>query len=258
MRFHGKVAVVTGAGGGLGAAYTRALAREGAAVVVADVDGEAAHRVADDLAGAGCSAIGVEVDITEERSVAEMVEVTVETFGSLDVLVNNAAIMFRYLDSPRKPFWDYSLGEWERILKVNVIGTWLCIREASSVMRERGTGKIVNISSNMALGTDLMFPAGMSAYTSSKAAVIGLTRALAGELGVFGITVNAVAPGVTATETVVETISSDHLSASVSTQAIRRVAQPDDIVGAVAFLCSSESDFITGQTIVVDGGFMSV
>jgi 3-oxoacyl-[acyl-carrier protein] reductase len=255
-RFVGQVAIVTGAAGGLGEAYAEALGREGATVVIGDIDGPAATRAAARLVGAGIDAVGVEVDVADEHQVQHLVDVAIDR-GGVDILVNNAAIMFRRLAEPRKPCWEYTVDEWSAVLAVNVIGSWLCARAVLEPMRARGRGKIVNISSNMALGTDLMFPAGMSAYTTSKAAVLGLTKALAGELGVFGITVNAVAPGVTATETVLEHIAADRLASSVSTQAIRRVATTGDIVGAVLFLCSAESDFMTGQTVVVDGGLMS-
>lgn len=255
-RFGGQVAIVTGAGGGLGAAYAEALAREGATVVVGDIDGAAAGETASRLRLQGLRAVGVSVDVSDEHQVERMVATAVDC-GGVDILVNNAAIMFRRLAEPRKPFWEYTVDEWAAVLSVNVIGSWLCARAVLGPMRDRGRGKIVNVSSNMALGTDLMFPAGMSAYTTSKAAVLGLTKALAGEVGVHGITVNAIAPGVTATETVLEHIASDRLEASVSTQAIRRVATTHDIVGAVLFLCSAESDFMTGQTVVVDGGLMS-
>lgn len=256
-RFAGQVAVVTGAGGGLGAAYAEALAREGARVVIGDIEGAAAEQVAARLVGEGLDVVGMRVDVTDDDEVRAMAEVAAGTNGGIDILVNNAAIMFRGLAAPRKPFWEYTPDEWTAVLSVNVIGSWLCARAVLEPMRARGRGKIVNVSSNMALGTDLMFPAGMSAYTTSKAAVIGLTKALAGEVGVFGITVNAVAPGVTATETVLEHIAGDRLQASVSTQAIRRVATTADIVGTVLFLCSADSDFMTGQTVVVDGGLMS-
>lgn len=256
-RFAGRVAVVTGAGAGLGAAYAEALARQGAAVLVADVDAASAQAVADYLVAAGYRAFPTQTDVSDEHSVNEMVRVAIEQFAGIDILVNNAAIMFRQLEKPRKPFWEFTPDEWTRVLSVNVIGSWLCAKAVMTSMRERGRGKIVNVSSNMALGTDLMFPAGMCAYTTSKAAVIGLTRALAGELGQFSITVNSVAPGVTATQTVLDNIGSDRLLASTSTQAIRRLASTDDIVGTVLFLCSEDSDYMTGQTLVVDGGLMS-
>jgi 3-oxoacyl-[acyl-carrier protein] reductase len=256
-RFDDTVVIVTGSGGGLGRAYAEAFATRGAAVIVADLDGDAASSTAEAIRAAGGDATAVTVDVSEESSVRALVDATVTRYGGVDVLVNNAAVMFRSLEDPRKPFWQYSVDEFDRVHAVNVRGTWLCIRETWPSMAARGGGKIVNVSSNMAYGTDLPFPAGMSAYTSSKAAVIGLTRALAGELGREHITVNAVAPGVTTTETVLETIDEARLDAMTEVQALKRLARPADIVGTVLFLASSDSDFMTGQTLIVDGGFMT-
>ena len=141
--------------------------------------------------------------------------------------------------------------------RVNITGSWLCAKAVFGPMQRQGGGKIVNVSSNMALGTDLMWPAQMAAYTTSKAGVIGLTRALAGEAGPHGITVNAVAPGVTNTETVGEHIDPDRMETLAQSQSLRRQAWPEDIVGTVMFLCSSDSDFMTGQVLCVDGGFVT-
>ncbi|MCY3618751.1 MAG: glucose 1-dehydrogenase [Acidimicrobiaceae bacterium] len=257
-RFAGRTAIVTGAAtGGLGAAYAEALAAGGARVAVADIRGAQAEATAERIEAAGGEALAIEVDITDESSVDAMVSATVERFGGVDILINNAAVMFRFLDEPRTPFWEVPVEEFELVQRVNVIGSWLCAKAVFPHMRGRGGGKIVNISSNMALGTDLMWPAQMAAYTTSKAAVIGLTRALAGEAGPYGITVNAVAPGVTNTETVGEHIAPDRMEAVAQSQALRRQAWPEDIVGTVLFLCSSDSDFMTGQVLCVDGGFVA-
>ncbi|MDE0494383.1 MAG: glucose 1-dehydrogenase [Acidimicrobiaceae bacterium] len=257
-RFAGRTAIVTGAAtGGLGAAYAEALAAGGARVAVADIRGAQAEATAERIEAAGGEALPIEVDITDESSVDTMVSATVERFGGVDILINNAAVMFRFLDEPRTPFWEVPVEEFELVQRVNVIGSWLCAKAVFPHMRDRGGGKIVNISSNMALGTDLMWPAQMAAYTTSKAAVIGLTRALAGEAGPYGITVNAVAPGVTNTETVGEHIAPDRMEAVAQSQALRRQAWPEDIVGTVLFLCSSDSDFMTGQVLCVDGGFVA-
>ena len=257
-RFAGRTAIVTGAAtGGLGAAYAEALAAGGARVAVADIRGAQAEATAERIEAAGGEALPIEVDITDESSVDAMVSATVERFGGVDILINNAAVMFRFLDEPRTPFWVVPVAEFELVQRVNVIGSWLCAKAVFLHMRDRGGGKIVNISSNMALGTDLMWPAQMAAYTTSKAAVIGLTRALAGEAGPYGVTVNAVAPGVTNTETVGEHIAPDRMEAVAQSQALRRQAWPEDIVGTVLFLCSPDSDFMTGQVLCVDGGFVA-
>ena len=257
-RFAGRTAIVTGAGaGGLGAAYAEALAAGGARVVAADIRGAQAEATADRIVAAGGDALAVEVDITDEAGVDAMVDATVERFGRVDILINNAAVMFRFLDEPRTPFWEVPQEEFELVQRVNVTGSWLCAKAVFGHMRRQGGGKIVNISSNMALGTDLVWPAQMAAYTTSKAGVIGLTRALAGEAGPHGVTVNAVAPGVTNTETVGEHIAADRMEAVAQSQALRRQAWPEDIVGTVLFLCSSDSDFMTGQVLCVDGGFVA-
>ena len=257
-RFAGRTAIVTGAGiGGLGAAYAEALAAGGASVVVADIRGAQARATAERIEAAGGEALAIEVDITDESRVDAMVSAAVERFGGVDILINNAAVMFRFLDEPRTPFWEVPVEEFELVQRVNVTGSWLCAKAVFPHMRDRGGGKIVNISSNMALGTDLVWPAQMAAYTTSKAAVIGLTRALAGEAGPYGVTVNAVAPGVTNTETVGEHIAPDRMEAVAQSQALRRQAWPEDIVGTVLFLCSSDSDFMTGQVLCVDGGFVA-
>ena len=257
-RFAGRTAIVTGAGiGGLGAAYAEALAAGGAQVVAADIRGPEAEATAGVIRAAGGEALAVEVDITDEAGVDAMVDATVERFGRVDVLINNAAVMFRFLHEPRTPFWEVPLEEFELVQQVNVTGSWLCAKAVFPHMKRQGSGKIVNVSSNMALGTDLMWPSQMAAYTTSKAGVIGLTRALAGEAGPFGITVNAVAPGVTNTETVGEHIAPDRMETLARSQALRRQAWPEDIVGTVLFLCSSDSDFMTGQVLCVDGGFVA-
>ena len=258
-RFAGLTAIVTGAGiGGLGAAYAEALAAGGARIVAADIRGSQAEAAAERIEAAGAGeAMAVEADITDEAAVQAMVDATVDRFGRVDILINNAAVMFRFLDEPRTPFWEVPLAEFELVQRVNVTGSWLCARAVFPHMKSQGSGKIINISSNMALGTDLMWPAQMTAYTTSKAGVIGLTRALAGEAGPHGITVNAVAPGVTNTETVGEHIAPERMEAVARSQALRRQAWPEDIVGTVMFLCSSDSDFMTGQVLCVDGGFVA-
>ena len=257
-RFAGRTAIVTGAGiGGLGAAYAEALAAGGAQVVAADIRGPQVEATAERIGAAGGEALPIEVDITDEAGVDAMVDATVGRFGRVDVLINNAAVMFRFLHEPRTPFWEVPLEEFELVQRVNITGSWLCAKAVFPHMKRQGSGKIVNVSSNMALGTDLMWPSQMAAYTTSKAGVIGLTRALAGEAGPHGVTVNAVAPGVTNTETVGEHIAPDRMEAVAQSQALRRQAWPDDIVGTVLFLCSSDSDFMTGQVLCVDGGFVA-
>ena len=257
-RFAGRAAIITGAAtGGLGEAYARALAAGGASVVVSDIRRPQVEATAEGIAAAGGEALALGVDVTDEASVDAMVRRTIERFGRIDILINNAAVMFRSLDEPRTAFWELPLAEFELVQRVNVTGSWLCAKAVFGPMRHQGSGKIVNVSSNMALGTDLMWPAQMAAYTTSKAGVIGLTRSLAGEAGPHGVNVNAVAPGVTNTETVAEHVDPDRMETLAQSQALRRQAWPDDIVGTVMFLCSSDSDFMTGQVLCVDGGFIA-
>ncbi len=246
-RFADQVAIVTGGAQGIGAAYARAFAAEGAKTVIADIlDGS---ELAEEIKATGGDAIAVTVDVTDSSSVAAMVENTLAAFGRIDILVNNAAL-FAALKHSR--FEDISEEEWSRVMDVNVRGVWQVSKAVVPAMRQRGAGKIVNIASTTALkGTPMMLH-----YTASKGAVIALTRAMAREVGDDGICVNAVAPGLTMSEGVLETgyWSDEWIDRNVSSRIIKRRALPGDIVGTVLFLASSDADFITGQTMVIDGG----
>jgi NAD(P)-dependent dehydrogenase (short-subunit alcohol dehydrogenase family) len=245
-RFDGQAAIITGAGRGLGAAYACALADEGAAVTVADVIDTGATVAA--ITGAGGRAIGVSCDVTDPAQIGAMVAATMEAFGRIDILVNNAA---RVVDFDHGSFLDIDEAEWDSVMQVNTRGAFSCVKAVAPVMREAGYGKIVNISSGTAFkGTPWMLH-----YVSSKGAVVAFTRALARELGDDGICVNALAPGLTMSEAIA---ASDQFTsgttANLASRAIKREEQPDDLLGAMLFLCSSDSDFVTGQTLVVDGG----
>lgn len=243
---NGQVAVVTGAGRGLGREIGIGLAEAGAAVVFADLDVESAIEAAAIVTARGSTALAVAVDVADEASTQEMANVTVTRFGRIDVLVNNAAV---YAGLERKPFTDITVEEWDRVMAVNLRGPWLATRAVFPTMRDQGYGRVVNIASAVFFSGSPMW----AHYVSSKGGVIGLTRALAMEVGSEGITVNAVAPGFTLTEASLA-LMEDAEHYGVSRGAIRRAEVPADVLGAVLFLASSASGFVTGQTIVVDGG----
>ena len=243
----GRIAIVTGAARGLGAAYARAFAQEGAVVCVADVLDPAATVAAID--GDGGRAIGVVADVADLGACEAMVARTVEAFGGLDVLVNNAAT---FVDLPRRSFLDIGTAEWDRVMAINVRGSFNCAKAAVPALRARGGGSIVNIASSTALkGIPFTLH-----YVTSKGAIIAMTRAMARELGNDGIRVNALAPGLTLSEAVAaerETFA-PYIEASLRGRALKRDQMPDDLVGAAVFLASDASAFMTGQTLVVDGG----
>jgi NAD(P)-dependent dehydrogenase (short-subunit alcohol dehydrogenase family) len=230
----GKVAIVTGGAQGIGRAIADGLEREGATVVVADLNPPEG---------------GIQADVSSEEDVARMVDETVTRHGRIDVLVNNAGL---YASLAMRPFTEIPLEEWNRVMEVNVASMFLTSRAVVPVMRQRGGGKIVNISS----GTPFRGVPFLLHYVTSKGAIVALTRALAKELGKDSIHVNCVAPGFTMSEgvkshpEVVEALR----DVSVAARTIQRDQVPEDVVGAVVFLCSPAADFITGQTMVIDGG----
>jgi NAD(P)-dependent dehydrogenase (short-subunit alcohol dehydrogenase family) len=239
----GKVALVTGAAQGIGAALAAGLAREGARIVVADLAGaeEAAARYQD--------GVGLTADVADEAAVQQMVDETLERCGSLDVLVNNAGL---YASLAMRPFTEIPLEEWRRVMDVNVASMFLTCRAAVPAMRARGGGSIVNISS----GTPFRGVPFLLHYVTSKGAIVAFTRALAKELGPDGIRVNCVAPGFTMSDGVKEhpEVIEKLRDVSVAARTIQRDQEPEDVVGAAVYLAGPTAAFVTGQTIVIDGG----
>ena len=247
----GRRVLVTGASQGIGAEYVRALVAAGAQVIAADLPATAPSGTAlAEAAGADGPgrAVFVPVDITDDASLAAAVERAREEFGGLDVLVNNAAIYGAL--RPKKPLVELTTDEWDRVLTVNVRGAWQAVRAVVPELTARGGGRIVLISSTVAR----MGAPGFAHYVASKAAVDGLTRAAARELGPSGITVNAIAPGLVSTEGTRAVNSEEYVARVAGTRAIPREMVPSDLVGAVLWLAGPDSGFVTGQSIVVDGG----
>lgn len=248
-RLEQRVVIVTGGGHGIGKAYATRLAQEGAKVVIAELDGPAAQSVEQELSAAGHEALGIRTDVADEASCAAMAQRTIERFGRIDVLVNNAAV-FATVPMSRSPFDEIGIDEWDLMMRVNLKGTWLCSRAVIPQMRQQGYGKIINISS----GTAIKGSASRIHYVTSKAGILGFTKTLALEVGKDNICVNCVAPGNTLSqENPSEELLHDRARA-INTRALKRVQTPEDLTGAIVFFASSDSDFITGQTLVVDGG----
>jgi NAD(P)-dependent dehydrogenase (short-subunit alcohol dehydrogenase family) len=242
----GQVAVITGAAGGLGRAFALAFAAAGAAVVVADRNEAGATGVAEEIAAQGGAALAVALEVTQAGSAEVMAERAEAWGGRIDILLNNAAI---YAGLERKPFWELDEAEWDRVLAVNLKGAWLCAKAIFPAMRRRRYGKIVNVASATVFSGSPLW----AHYVASKGALIALTRSMAREAGDYGVTVNALAPGFTLTDASLG-LMEDAASYGVNRGAIKRASYPDDMTGAAIFLASPASNFITGQTLIVDGG----
>lgn len=245
-RLDDKVAVITGAAQGIGAEFARAFAAEGSKVVCADIIDSSA--IVSEIEDSGGQALGVRADITDNDSLGEMVREAEDTFGPVEILINNAA-MFAALE--HKPLEKIPEDEWDRMMVINVRGLWQASKAVIPSMRKNGRGKIVNISS----GTVHKGPPGQLHYVASKAAVLGMSHSMARELSPDNITVNTISPGLTMSEGVLANPAWEPFRKSVvASRVIQREMLPKDLVGTALFLATIDSDFITGQSINVDGG----
>ena len=243
----GRVAIVTGAGGGLGRGICSALTLAGAAVAAVDVEGEKAEQVAESVSHEGARCLAFETDVSDRSSVEEMAKRVTGEFGGVDILVNNAAIY------PSRPWTEITEEEWDEVLAVNLKGYFLCARAAYPHMRGRGQGRVINVASI----TFFIGFANLLDYVSSKGGVVGFTRTLAREVGPEGVTVNAISPGAFPTDA--EKIHPDPEGYNrwvLDQQSIKRRGTPEDIGNVVAFLASDAASFITGQTVEIDGGWL--
>ncbi|PZC46335.1 MAG: NAD(P)-dependent dehydrogenase, short-chain alcohol dehydrogenase family [Chloroflexi bacterium] len=245
MLLEDKVAIVTGSAQGIGRIYALRLAEEGAKVVVTDVDDP--EPVATEIAENGGEALAVRSDVSDFDSVKNLVARTIDRFGRVDILVNNAAMFGKI---PPRSFMDIPPDEWDRVMEVNVKGLWLCVKAVFPQMKEQMSGSIINIASTMVLkgGSHLLH------YVSSKGAVVAFTRALAREVGDYGIRVNTIAPSHTLSEAVVRLGGPDVDKGTIPTRALKRSSYPEDMAGTLVYLSSQQSEFVTGQMLVVDGG----
>lgn len=242
-----NVVVVTGAGQGIGRVFAHAIAAVGGTPVVADLDADRAQHVAEEIGKLGHPALAFRVDVANEDSAAAMVQEVVREFGRIDALVNNAAI---FSTLRMRTFDLIPLDEWNEVMRVNVGGAFVCAKAVVPVMRMQGRGRIVNIgSAAVTIGR-----ANYLHYIASKGAIEAMTRAMARELGSDGIRVNAILPGATFTEVRRDTVTAEQKEQIIASQCIRRAETPDDLVGPLLFLLSSDSEFMTGQSLTVDGG----
>ncbi len=248
MRLEGKVAIVTGGAAGIGQAYVEGFAKEGARLVVADIDARGARALVKKLTAAGNEAISTTTDVSVQSDTESMVKQALTKFGRIDILVNNAA-MFSRNPAVRAPTWELSLEEWEKLMKVNLTGVFLCCKAVLPHMIKQKKGKIINIASSLAFQGAAEF----SHYSASKGGVLTFTRALAREVGAYNINVNSLCPGFTLSMPP-ETLNEARRKTEIPLRILKRPEYPQDLVGAAIFLASAESDFMTAQALVVDGG----
>lgn len=244
MRFKDKSVIITGGGGKIARAYAMGFAKEGAKVALPDIVN--ADHVVKAIKDTGGTAITMACDVSNEKSVKAMADAVAEQFGSIDVLINNAAY---FMTVWKGPFWEMEVGEFDKAMAVNVRGSWLCAKAVVPYMQKQHRGKIINISSNVALTGNPNY----IHYVTSKGALIAMTRVMARELGNWNICVNTVTPGFVVTEG--RKVDPEYEKIRAQQRSIKRTQVEGDLVGTVLFLSSSESDFMTGQLLNVDGGF---
>ncbi|MBA2526248.1 MAG: 3-oxoacyl-ACP reductase FabG [Pyrinomonadaceae bacterium] len=242
-RLEGRVAIVTGAARGIGRAYCLAMAREGAHIVAVDVTDTVSTKAA--VEEIGVKGLALKADVSREEETHRMAQETIDAFGRIDILVSNAAL------SPEQPLDEITFADWRKVLSVDLDGVFLCAKAVIPQMKKQKSGRIINIASSTVF---MSFP-NLTHYITAKAGVIGMTRALATELGEYGILVNAISPGLTLTERTVS-VPDEIWEMQVAMQAVKRRETPEDLVGAAIFLASDDSSFITGQTLSVCGGFV--
>lgn len=239
-----SVAIITGAGQGIGRAIAIALSIRDTRVVIADVNGPIASKVQEEIQSVGKKALAIEVDVSSEQAVTLMIKRTQEEFGTIDVLINNAGIY------PSTTIEELTNQSWDQVIGTNLTGPFLCSRAAVPIMLEKKKGRIINMSSS----TAFRGAKNGAHYAASKAGIIGFTKALALELAPSGITVNAICPGLTDTAQPRGHMTDKELYSKKERVPLERIAQPEDIVGPVLFLASDKASHITGQTILVNGG----
>jgi 3-oxoacyl-[acyl-carrier protein] reductase len=248
MRLKDKVSIITGGAEGIGQAYALGFAREGARVVISDINYQAAQALVEKLSQQGCEALATKTDVSSVADTQRMVEKTLERFGKIDILVNNAAVFQRQL-AVRSLCWEMDPADFEKVIRVNVTGVFLCCRAVLPHMIKQKSGKIINIASSLAF----QGAPRLTHYAASKGAVVTFTRSLAREVGEYRINVNSLCPGFTLSADPA-TITDERRQYEVSNRILKRPQYPEDLVGTAIYLASADSDFMTGQAMVVDGG----
>jgi 3-oxoacyl-[acyl-carrier protein] reductase len=248
MRLKDKVAIITGGAEGIGQAYALGFAAEGARVVISDINYPAALTLVEKLAGQGTEALATKTDVSSVTETKEMAAKTLERFGRIDILVNNAAVFQRQL-AVRSLCWEMDPADFEKVIKVNVTGVFLCCRAVLPHMIKQKSGKIINIASSLAF----QGASRLTHYAASKGAVVTFTRSLSREVGEYNINVNSLCPGFTLSADPA-TITEERRQYEVPSRILKRPQYPEDLVGTAIYLASADSDFMTGQAVVVDGG----